>query len=80
MQGFFECLELAFVVRWFDFLSFWPPLLWGAIIFSIFLMTFNMSNVPIRGVQVFFDTKKNGAFPLDLACLEHLSVIVATQL
>jgi hypothetical protein len=80
MQGFFECLEPAFVVRWFDFLSFWPPLLWGAIIFSIFLMTFNVSNVPIGGVQFFFDTKNNGAFPLDLACLERLNVILAIQL
>jgi hypothetical protein len=25
------------------------------------------------------NTKNNGAFPLDMACLEHLSVIVAIQ-
>jgi hypothetical protein len=36
--------------------------------------------VPIRGVQVLFRHKNNGALPLDLTYLEHLSVIVATQL
>jgi hypothetical protein len=42
-------------------------------------MIFSAPKVPIRKVQVLLDTKNNGVIPLDLAYLEHLSVIVATQ-
>jgi hypothetical protein len=44
----------------------------------MFFMIFSASNVPIGEVQVLL-TKNNGALPLDLARLECLSVIVATQ-
>jgi hypothetical protein len=43
------------------------------------LTIFSAPNAPIGGVQVLFRQKKNGTFPLDLACLEHLNVIVAIQ-
>ncbi len=38
-----------------------------------------MVDVPIGKVEFFFKHKKNGIFPLDLACLEHLNVIVIIQ-
>ncbi len=41
-------------------------------------MIFNALDVPIKGFQVFLDTKNNGALPLDLAYLECLSVIIVT--
>jgi hypothetical protein len=34
----------------------------------------------IEGFKFCLDTKNNGTLPLDMACLEHLSVIVAIQL
>jgi hypothetical protein len=37
-----------------------------------FLMIYNVSSVPIGGVQVCLDTKNNRALPLHLAYLEHL--------
>jgi hypothetical protein len=43
-------------------------------------MIFNALNAPIGKVQVFLDAKNNRAFPLDMAYLEHLNDIVATQL
>ncbi len=39
---------------------------------------FSALDAPIGGVQKKINIK-NGAFPLDLACFEHLSVIVVTQ-
>jgi hypothetical protein len=42
-------------------------------------MTFSAPNAPIGGVQVLIRHQKNGALPLDLACFEHLNVIVLTQ-
>jgi hypothetical protein len=42
-------------------------------------MTFSAPNAPIGGVQVLFKHQNNGGLPLDLVCLEHLSVIIATQ-
>jgi hypothetical protein len=45
-----------------------------------FLMIVNALNVPIGGVQVLFRRKKQWSFALDLACLEHLSVIIAIEL
>jgi hypothetical protein len=33
-----------------------------------------------EGLKKILDKKNNGALPLDLACLEHLSVIIAIQL
>jgi hypothetical protein len=42
-----------------------------------FLTIFNALNAPIKGFKVPLETtKNNGTFPLDLACLEHLNVIV----
>jgi len=38
-----------------------------------FLMIYNVSSVPIGGVQVCLDTKNNRALALHLAYLEHLS-------
>jgi hypothetical protein len=43
-------------------------------------MIFNVLDEPIERVQVFLDTKKNGALHSNLACLERLIVIVTTQL
>ncbi len=64
----------------FEFLT--PSTLGGhnIINFISFLMIFSALEVPIGKVQVFSYTKKNGTFPLDMACLEYLNVIVATQL
>jgi hypothetical protein len=45
----------------------------------MFLTIFNAPNVAIGGVQVLFTYQKKGALPLDIACLEHLNVIVAIQ-
>jgi hypothetical protein len=42
-------------------------------------MIFNALDRPIKRVQKNLDTKNNKALPLDLACLEHLSVIIATK-
>jgi hypothetical protein len=41
---------------------------------NLFLTIFSAPNAPIRRVQVFLNTKNNGALLLDPACLEHLSV------
>jgi hypothetical protein len=43
-------------------------------------MIFSALKAPIKGVQIILDTKNNEAFPLDLAYLERLSVIIVTQL
>jgi hypothetical protein len=48
--------------------------------FIMFFTNFSALEVPVGGVQACFNIINNGAFPLDLTCLEHLSVIVATQL
>ncbi len=42
-------------------------------------MIFYEPNEPIGRVQFFLNTKKNGALPLDLACLDCLNFIVAIQ-
>ncbi len=46
--------------------------------YIMFLTISNALDLPIGGVQVCSDTKKNGALPLDLDYLECLSVIIAT--
>jgi hypothetical protein len=43
------------------------------------LTIFSVLDVPIGGFKFCLDTKNNGALPLDLACLERLIVIIATQ-
>jgi hypothetical protein len=61
--------QLCSVLR-FVFLSFWPPLLWGAITFSfliLFWRFFSVSDVP-RGVPVLLGCLKQRTLPLDLAC------------
>jgi hypothetical protein len=63
------------VVCFFEFLT---PYTWkGRNFFNsiIFLMIFSALNAPIGKVQVLFRHQNNGAVPLDLAYLEHLSVI-----
>jgi hypothetical protein len=40
----------------------------------MFLMVFSVPNASIKGVQVFFDTKNNGALPLDPAYPKRLNV------
>jgi len=64
------------------FFELYPYILKGHNVFNSipFLMIFNALEASIGRVQVFLNAKKNGALPLDLACLEHLSVIVAIQL
>jgi hypothetical protein len=42
--------------------------------FILFLMTSNTQDTPIRGFKFCLDTGNNGALPLNLACLECLSV------
>ncbi len=66
------------MVCFFEFLT--PSTLRGHNFLNsiMFFMIFSASNVPIGEVQVLL-TKNNGALPLDLARLECLSVIVATQ-
>jgi hypothetical protein len=64
---FFECLASS-TLRGHNFFNFIP-----------FLMIFNAPYAPIRRVQILFRHQKNKAHPLDLACLECLSVIIATQ-
>jgi hypothetical protein len=44
----------------------------------LFWMIFSAPKAPIGGLQVMF--KNDGAFSLDLACLECLSVVVVIQL
>jgi hypothetical protein len=46
----------------------------------IFLTIFNALDTVIGKIQFLLNAKKYRAFPLDLACLEGLSVIVAIQL
>jgi hypothetical protein len=62
------------VVCFFEFLTLFT--LGGHNFFNSipFLMIFNVTNAPIGGVQVFFGHQKNGAIPLDLACLKRLNV------
>jgi hypothetical protein len=43
-------------------------------------MIFSALEVPIKGDQIFLNTKNNGALPSDLAYFERLSVIIAIQL
>jgi len=43
-------------------------------------MIFSVVNMPIGGVQVLFRHQKQWSPPLDLACFEHLNVIIAIQL
>jgi len=79
----FLCLGIGLCsIWWFIFLSFWPPLLWGAITFSN-LFHFGWFLVhqmhQWEGFKFCLDTINNGAIPLDLACVECLSVIVSTQ-
>jgi hypothetical protein len=78
--GVWELAFVAFGICFFELLI--PSTLRGHIFFNFisFLMIFLELNTPIGGVQVLFKHQKNGALPLDLACLEHLSVIVAIQL
>ncbi len=45
----------------------------------LFLAIFSLLDAPIGGVQVFLNIRNNGTLPLDLACLECLSVIIATN-
>jgi hypothetical protein len=35
------------------------------------LMIFSAPDAPIKGFKFSLNTQKNGALPLDLACLEH---------
>jgi len=42
-------------------------------------MIFSALDAPIGRIKILFKHKKNGALPLDLACLERLSVIVAIE-
>jgi hypothetical protein len=69
------------VVCFFEFLT--PSTLRGHNFFNFipFLKIFNAPDALIRGEGLRFclDTKNNGALPLDLAHLECLSVIIATQ-
>jgi len=77
----FRCSGVDFCsIWWFVFLNFWPLLLWGAITFSTLFFLGIIFNAPKEGFKFCLDTKNNGAFLLDLVCLEHLNVIVAIQL
>jgi hypothetical protein len=42
-------------------------------------MIFNALDEPIKGVQVLSTRQKQWSFPFDLACLECLNVIIATN-
>jgi hypothetical protein len=48
--------------------------------FILFLTIFITLDAPIGGVQVLFTHKNNGTLPLNLACFQHLNVIITTQL
>ncbi len=84
------CLIIALCsIQWFIFLSFWPPLLWGAMTFPIlfFFTIFNMPYVPIGGVQVLFKHQKTIEHPFG-SCLpwtfkcsitRQFTYVVATQ-
>ncbi len=67
------------MICFFEFLT--PSTLKGHnFLNSIYFLTiFSPLDAPIRRIQVFLRHKNNGTFPLDLACLECLNVIVATQ-
>jgi hypothetical protein len=43
------------------------------------LTIFSASDVPLEGVQVLFTHQKQWSLLLDLACFEHLNVMVVTQ-
>jgi hypothetical protein len=45
-----------------------------------FLTILNALDPSIGTIQVLFRHQKNGALPLDLACLERLNVIITIQL
>jgi hypothetical protein len=75
--------ELAFVAFGGFFYKKVDPFIWNGHNFFnsiIFLTIFNALDMLIGKIQVLLDVKKYGAFPLDLACLQGLSVIVAIQL
>jgi len=47
--------------------------------FIMFLIIFNALEVSIKGIKFCLNTRNNGAFPLDLACLKHFNVVIAIQ-
>ncbi len=66
-----ELVFVAFGGFFFEFLT--PSTLRGHnFLNSIpFLMIFSAPDAPIKGFKFSLNTQKNGALPLDLACLEH---------
>ncbi len=56
-----------YIIWWFVFFNFWPPLLQWAITFSIsipFLMIFNVPDVPTGGFKFCLNTPKKWSLPL----------------
>jgi hypothetical protein len=61
------------------FLNYWPPLLRGAITFSILFRFWRFLMHQMWQFKFCLHAKNNGALPLDLTYFEHLNIIVATQ-
>jgi hypothetical protein len=82
-RNFFGVWELACVVLGGLFFELLTPSTLGGYNFlnSIpFSTIFNALDAPIGRIQVLFGHQKKWSLPLNLAYLEHLNVIIATQL
>jgi len=82
-KEFCGCLGIEFYnIWWFVFGVLDPFILKSHNFFTSipFFMIFGALDVPIGGVQVLFRRQKQWSPPLDLVCLERLSVIIVTQL
>ncbi len=77
-KEFLGVCEPAFVMFGDSFLEFFidPFTLKGHnfLISNLFLIIIAVSNASRGGFKIYMNTRYNKALPLDLACLEHLSV------
>jgi len=81
-KDFFNFLELAFLMFDGFFFELLTPFTLGGhnfLNFIMFLIIFNALEVSIKGIKFCLNTRNNGAFPLDLACLKHFNVVIAIQ-